>query len=121
MAAAGEVLSAYEQLLQRSARMLAWAREGDWASLIQEESAYVVAVEKLRTLEAGSQLGHEGGQRKADLLERILEQDAEVRQHLEHRRDELRVLMGDARRRRDLSRTYRASGGQTVSINQGRQ
>lgn len=120
MAAAGEVLAAYEQLLQRSARMLAWAREGDWANLVQEESVYVVAVEKLKSLEIESKLDHEGRQRKADLLERILEQDAEVRQRLELRRDELSVLMGDARRRRDLSRAYRAGGGQAVSINQGR-
>lgn len=120
MTAANEVLAGYEKLLQRSARMLAWARQGEWAHLVQEESVYVVAVEDLKRLEAGYTLDRADMQRKADLLERILEQDAEVRQRLETRRDELSGLIGDTRRRRDMSRAYGSVAGKPTPIDQGR-
>ncbi|MCG7598619.1 flagellar protein FliT [Halomonas sp. McH1-25] len=120
MTAANEVLAGYERLLQRSARMLAWARQGEWAHLVQEESVYVVAVEDLKRLEGGCVLDREGTQKKADLLERILEQDAEVRQRLEIRRDELSGLIGDTRRRRDMSRAYGAVATRPTPIDQGR-
>lgn len=119
-ASATDVLAGYELLRERSARMLNWAREGDWAHLVQEESSYVMAVEDLKRREQGCQLDHAGLIRKADLLERILEQDAEVRQRLEARRDELSELLGSTRRRRDVNRAYRASGVQPVPIDQGR-
>lgn len=115
-----EVLASYELLLQHSARMLAWAREGDWAHLVQEESTYVMAVEDLKRREKDCEFDRDSLVRKADLLERILEQDAEIRQRLETRRDELSELLGSTRRRRDLNRAYRASGAQPVSIDQGR-
>lgn len=121
MTAANEVLAGYERLLQRSARMLGWAREGEWANLVQEESIYVVAVEDLKRLEVDCEMDRANLQRKADLLERILEQDAEIRQRLESRRDELSELIGNTRRRRDLSRAYRAGGAQAIPIDQGHQ
>ncbi|GHA84510.1 flagellar protein FliT [Modicisalibacter luteus] len=121
MTAANEVLAGYEKLLQRSARMLAWARQGEWAQLVQEESVYVVAVENLKRLEAECMLDSASMQRKADLLERILEQDVEVRQCLEARRDELSGLIGETRRRHDMSRSYGAvAAAQPTPIEQGR-
>ncbi|SDK93296.1 flagellar protein FliT [Modicisalibacter muralis] len=119
-ASSADVLAGYERLRQRSARMLGWAREGDWAHLVQEESSYVMAVEDLKRREQGCQLDQDGLMHKADLLECILEQDAEVRQRLEARRDELSELLGSTRRRRDVNRAYRASGAQPVPIDQGR-
>lgn len=121
MAVAKDVLTGYEQLLQHSARMLAWAREGDWAQLVQEESAYVVAVEQLKRLEAGCEFDREGLSRKGDLLEAILAQDAEIRRRLETRRDELSELLGNTRRRRDVNRAYRVAGTRPIPIDQGRQ
>ena len=117
---AAEVLASYELLRQHSARMLTWAREGDWAHLVQEESTYVMAVEDIKRREQGCEFDRDGLVRKADLLECILEQDAEIRQRLETRRDELSELLGNTRRRRDLNRAYRAGGAQPVSIDQGR-
>lgn len=119
-ASATDILAGYESLQQRSARMLGWAREGDWAHLVQEESSYVMAVEDLKRREQGCQLDQHGLIRKADLLECILEQDAEIRQRLEARRDELSELLGSTRRRRDVNRAYHASGAQPIPIDQGR-
>ncbi|WP_245791932.1 flagellar protein FliT [Modicisalibacter ilicicola] len=95
-------------MLKRSARMLNSAREGEWAHLVHEESTYVIEVEDLRQLEIHCELDADAMRRKADLLERILEQDTETRQRLENRRNELSELMGNSRRRRELSRTYQA-------------
>ena len=120
MMAANEVLAGYEKLLQRSAQMLAWARQGEWAHLVHEEAAYVVAVENLKRLEEQCMLDWEGAQKKADLLERILEQDAEVRQRLETRRDELSSLIGETSRRRTMSRAYGAVASGPTPIGQGR-
>lgn len=119
-ASATDILAGYERLQQRSACMLSWAREGDWAHLVQEESSYVMAVEDLKRREQGCQLDHDELTRKADLLECILEQDAEIRQRLEARRDELSELLGSTRRRRDVNRAYRTSGAQPIPIDQGR-
>lgn len=108
MTAVTDVLAAYERLQQRSTRMLAWAREEDWDHLLQEEAAYVVAVDNLKRLEADCELDHAALQQKANLLERILEQDAEVRQRLETRRDQLSELIGDTRRRHNVARAYQS-------------
>ncbi|MEC9483731.1 MAG: flagellar protein FliT [Halomonas sp.] len=121
MTAASEVLAGYEQLLQRSSRMLAWARQGEWAHLVQEEAVYVVDVDNLRRLETGCALDPVGMQRKADLLERILTQDAEVRQRLEVRRDELSELLGDSRRRQKLSQAYGATNVRSFPAGHGSQ
>ncbi|MBZ9556959.1 MULTISPECIES: flagellar protein FliT [unclassified Modicisalibacter] len=118
MMAASEVLAGYEQLLQRSSAMLELARGGDWPELVAEESAYVTAVETLKRLEADCRLGETEAQRKAELLERILEQDVETRRRLESRRDELSALIGNTRRSQDANRAYR-DGGQAVPFRQG--
>jgi len=115
MMAARDVLESYEQLLQRSARMLDLARNGDWPELVEEESGYVVAVETIKRLEADCVLETPEAQRKAELLERILEQDGETRRHLETRRDELGLLIGDQQRQRQASQAYRG-GSQVVRM-----
>ncbi|WP_355660778.1 flagellar protein FliT [Halomonas salifodinae] len=104
---AERLLACYEALLERSTRMLAKAREEAWEALIEEESHYVQEVERLAREDQGQALDTAQRERKADLLERILEQDMEVRRHLVARRDELGELIGNSRRKRDLERAYR--------------
>ncbi|GEK48192.1 flagellar protein FliT [Bisbaumannia pacifica] len=104
---AERLLAAYEALLERSTRMLAKAREEAWDALIEEESHYVLEVERLAREDQGLELEPAQRERKAGLLERILEQDMEVRRHLVARRDELGELIGNSRRKRDLERAYR--------------
>lgn len=104
---AERLLAAYEALLERSSRMLAKAREEAWDALIEEESRYVLEVERLAREDQGQGLDPMQRERKASLLERILEQDMEVRRHLVARRDELGELIGNSRRKRDLERAYR--------------
>ncbi|MCH4562973.1 flagellar protein FliT [Halomonas sp. EGI 63088] len=109
------LLGAYEALLDRSSRMLDSARDADWEALVDLETQYVVQVEHISRLDAELPLDDEGGERKAELLERILEQDLEIRQRLVARRDELDRLIGSGRRQLALSRTY---GPQTIDAEQ---
>lgn len=105
-----QVLDAYETLRERSNRMLEWARLKDWDSLVNEESRYVIEVERLSTLEPRLALDVAQQERKAELLEQILEQDLEIRRRLVERRDALSELIGVSQRKRDLNRAYRPLG-----------
>ncbi|MDT8893199.1 flagellar protein FliT [Halomonas sp. I1] len=102
------VLDAYTRLLTRSESMLESALAADWEALVDQETEYVQQVERLSTLDAGVSLDGEEQRHKAELLERILANDLEIRRHLIQRRDELGELIGVSRRQRDLQRTYGA-------------
>ena len=110
------LLGAYESLLERSSRMLDSARAADWTTLLDQEGQYVVQVERLGHLTPCTPLDAGQNERKAALLERILEQDLEIRQRLVERRDELARLIGSSRQQLALSRTYGAQSGAAVTI-----
>lgn len=103
---ADRLLAAYANLLARSSRMLACMHERDWFSLVEEQSSYVIEVESLSKAEGNLELSTEQRERKAELLERILEQDMEIRRGLLERREELQKLIGVSQRKRDLARSY---------------
>lgn len=100
------LLAAYASLLEASLRMLATARAADWEALVEQESDYLVRVERIRRMDAQLSLDDEAASRKAALLERILEQDMEIRRRLVERRDELGRMIGNSRRQQALSRAY---------------
>lgn len=105
------LLAAYAALLARSTRMLACVREQDWFTLAEEQSCYVVEVESLSRVEGAIQLSDEERDRKAELLECILEQDMEIRRRLLERRNELQKQIGVSQCKRDLTRSYGVRGG----------
>lgn len=102
------VIDSYQHLLQQSQRMLEFARQGDWSSLVLEKSRYLVELENVTQCER--RLGVEGGDRarRACLLEQILELEVEIRSCLLARRDELGRLIGVSRRQLEVGRAYRA-------------
>lgn len=103
---AERLLASYASLLARSSRMLACMHERDWFSLVEEQSCYVIEVDSLAKAEGSLRLSNEECERKAELLERILEQDMEIRRGLLERREELQKLIGVSQRKRDLARSY---------------
>lgn len=103
---AEQVIEAYEHLLSLSARMLGWARLGDWSALIDEETRYVAEVNRLAEVEEAVILNETQQQRKADLLEQILEQSLEVKRYLAKQRDELGQKIQDTRQRRLVVDSY---------------
>ena len=100
------VLAAYTSLLARSSRMLACVREHDWFNLVEEQTCYAIEVDAIASAEEGMEFTAGDRQRKAELLEQILEQDLEIRRRLRQRQDELQQLIGTSQRKRDLSRAY---------------
>lgn len=113
-ASAVAVIDGYQYLLECSERMLFLAREADWPALLDLEASYVQQVEHVSELDAQHSLAEAGQRRKAMLLERILENDREIRQCLAHRRDELGELIGTSQRQRDLQRAYGSGGGRVI-------
>lgn len=103
-----QLLAAYQALLERSRDMQRMARAGDWESLVEQESHYLMQVEQIKRLDAEQTLDRTHALRKAALVEEILEQDLETRRHLVARRDELSELIGHSRRQQALNRTYGA-------------
>jgi len=110
----GDIISGYEALLERSSRMLAFACEEDWSRLLEEEASYVIEVERLSRIEAGQALNAVQSERKAMLLERILEGDLEIRRRLNKRRDELGALLNASQRKRSVDSAYGGAAGSQV-------
>lgn len=100
------LLAAYESLKSASGRMLASAEAGDWEALVEQESDYLVRVERIKRMDAQQPLDDDAAARKAALLEQILAQDMAIRRRLVERRDELGRLIGSSRRQQALSRAY---------------
>ncbi|MCX2780133.1 flagellar protein FliT [Microbulbifer thermotolerans] len=109
------LLAAYESLLARSTRMLACVREHDWFELVEEQSCYVVEVEFIAKAEGAIDLNEAEKEHKAELLEKILRQDLEIRQRLFKRKEELQKQMSVAQCKRDLARSY----GVPLGLDQG--
>ena len=105
------VLTSYETLLSRVEHMHELANAEQWAELIDQRTHYVLLVEQLRELDATIMLDAAAQQRKAELLERILEHDVDIRRRLVARRDELGKLIGVSQRQRDLHRAYTPQQG----------
>lgn len=110
------LLDGYITLLNRVEHMHELANAEQWAELIEHRTNYVLLVEKLRELDANVVLDAEAQQRKADLLERILEHDVDIRRRLVARRDELGKLIGVTQRQRDLHRAYAPQQGEAMSF-----
>lgn len=105
------LLEAYEGLLVHVSQMHELASTEQWEALIEQRTHYVSLVERLHELDRDVTLDEAGKQRKAKLLEDILEYDVEIRRRLVARRDELGKLIGVSQRQRDLHRAYAPQQG----------
>ncbi|CEP38136.1 MULTISPECIES: flagellar protein FliT [Halomonadaceae] len=109
------LLTSYETLLSRVEHMHELANAEQWAELIDQRTSYVLLVEQLRELDTTVVLDAAGQQRKAELLELILEHDVDIRRRLVSRRDELGKLIEVSQRQRDLHRAYAPHQGAEVA------
>ncbi len=109
------LLASYEALLNRVEHMHELANAEQWAELIDQRTNYVLLVEQLRELDTTVSLDDAALQRKAELLERILEHDVDIRRRLVSRRDELGKLIEVSQRQRDLHRAYAPQQGAGVA------
>jgi flagellar protein FliT len=73
------VLSYYEAIEQASADMLHAARAGDWDQVVKLEGACVLLISQLKQAARELPLGQDEARLKSRIMQRILVNDAEVR------------------------------------------
>ena len=87
------LLQYYEAIEQASEQMLEAARQGDWDQVVKLEGACALLISQLKHAAGKQQLGAEEAQLKSRIMQRILVNDAEIRQLAEPWLDELDELL----------------------------
>ena len=84
-ARASEILALYVRLSELTGRMRQAARAGDWDGLIALEAECADVSSLLIACEDGAPRSAEYRRRKADLIRKLLDDDAEIRQSVNQR------------------------------------
>lgn len=74
------LLNYYEAIETASADMLAAARDGNWDQVVRLEGACAVLISQLKHAASSQNLGSNEAQLKSRIMQRILVNDAEIRQ-----------------------------------------
>jgi flagellar protein FliT len=100
----------YQEMSRVSVAMVAAAREGDWEALIELERGVARLRETLMSMPEDANIARADLLLKRQLIEHILDNDAEIRRHTEPWMEHVRHLLGDNQRLRELHRSYPATG-----------
>lgn len=73
------LLNYYEAIEQASQSMLEAARQGNWDQVVKLEGACALLISQLKHAASERPLGHEESQLKSRIMQRILINDAEIR------------------------------------------
>ncbi len=93
-----QLLGYYHALEKASADMLSAAREADWEQVVKLEGACVLLIAQLKQAASGAALAPGDLKTKGSLMQRILLNDAEIRNLAEPWLEDLdRVLTGTPR------------------------
>lgn len=107
-------LELYEEMRMLSSRMVEAARAGDWENLIGlERDVTRLRNTLMATLENNNATVADQA-RKRKLIQRILEDDAEVRRHTEPWMERMRKYLGDGTRRHDVQKAYALGAGKST-------
>ena len=101
----------YEEMSLLSARMVEAARAGEWDNLIELEHGVTTLRNTLMAIPEDGTAPATDLARRRSLIQRILEDDAEVRRHTEPWMEHVRKYLGDSVRRRDVEKAYAAGAG----------
>jgi flagellar protein FliT len=88
------LLNYYEAIEQASHDMLEAARTGNWDHVVKLEGACALLISQLKHAAAKNALGAEEAQLKSRIMQRILVNDAEIRQLAEPWLEELDSRLG---------------------------
>ena len=102
----------YEEMSLLSSRMVEAARASDWDNLIELEQGVTSLRNALMATPADGSAPGTDLDRKRSLIQRILEDDAEIRRHTEPWMEHVRQFLGDNARRRDVQKAYAAGAGE---------
>jgi flagellar protein FliT len=101
-------LEIYEQMCALSTRMVEAARANDWERLIDLERS-VASLRKTLLTESENGAGNpQESERKRELIQRILRDDAEVRRHTEPWMEQVRRFLTGNLRKQQIDQAYGA-------------
>lgn len=92
------LLSYYEAIERASADMLAAAKAGDWDQVVKLEGACVLLISQLKHAARDARLGTDEARAKSRIMQRILVNDAEIRQLAEPWLGDLDGMLAGRRR-----------------------
>jgi flagellar protein FliT len=99
----------YQEMSALSSRMVDAARASDWDNLIKLEKSVVALRLSLAADEDNSRLTSSEIETKRTLIQRILDDDAEIRRHTEPWMEQVRQFLGGTARRKQVESAYGAS------------
>jgi len=106
----GHTLSTYESVSDLTGAMLLAARAADWDKLVALEKHCAGLIKQLRAA-AGADTGDAATRvRKAQIIRKVLADDAEIRKLTTPRLAQLRGMLASAARSNKLARAYRGTG-----------
>lgn len=105
-----QCIAAYESILAFTGQMLDAARNDDWDRLVALEKDCKRLVDELIEENHGEPLSSRFQQRKAEIIRKVLADDAEIRSITEPWMAQLQNFLGSAGRERKLSQAYIADG-----------
>lgn len=109
----------YEEMSLLSSRMVEAARASEWDNLIELERSVASLRNALMTTPEDSDAPATDVARKSSLIQRILEDDAEIRRHTEPWMEHVRQFLGDNTRRREVQKAYAVGAGESAAGNFG--
>jgi len=103
------IISCYESMSTASGEMLAAARRNDWDSMIAAERVCAQIVEKLKAMDNVVPNNPQLRQRKAEIIRKVLAEDAEIRNLTQPWLQQLEGFLKNAGTTRKVSHAYSAS------------
>ncbi len=97
------ILTYYQEIADLSGQMLTKAQAQEWAELVALGSRYQAAVERLKALDP---LDDDQKNTRRELLTRILDDDARIRQLISPELERLSHLLGTFKRQRTVLQAY---------------
>jgi flagellar protein FliT len=102
-------IATYQEMSALSAQMVEAARANDWERLIGLEQSVATLRDTLLAEDDNSRLSSPEIDLKRALIQRILDDDAEIRRHTEPWMEQVRQFLGGNVRRKQVERAYGAS------------
>lgn len=100
----------YEDMSALSTQMVEAARTQDWDHLVHLEKLVSALRETLVAEESNGTPSVAEVERKRSLIQRILQDDAEIRRHTEPWMEHVRKFLGGEKMRKSVERAYGAGG-----------
>ena len=101
------IIAIYEVISDTTRQMLASAQAGDWDRLVDLEKSCSTSFARLFECEGRTVLSTECQHRKAALIRRVLDDDAQIRLLVEPWLADLTALIGNTRQQNRLSQAYK--------------